>query len=141
MKRRFTLLFAILMMTATSFAQGSKNEAEIRKIHDALTQGFLKRDLTAFERNAAEEYWYAGPSGKLMSRAESIAEIKKELASPTEKIIALTNDAVKLRIVGNMAIVSAGESVTTSGLAAGSEPHTDTGRYTGITRNARVNGG
>lgn len=126
---------AILILTAVfvAIAQTGADEQEILKIHKSLDEAFLKKDVTAFERVFAEDYSMSSTTGKMMSRAEVLEDLRKEMANTDFKMLSAATDNLKVRVLGNMAFVTGNwstASVLTKDLNA--EPHTDTGRYTGI---------
>lgn len=131
MKKLTAIAFMALAMTAAVLAQSSKDEQEILKIHNGLDQAFLKKDAAVFERILADDYVYSTPTGKLMNRAESLEDLRKEFANTTYKFLAVGTDGVKAKVSGNMAFVTASWTTTTSH-SANAEPHKDIGRYTGV---------
>jgi ketosteroid isomerase-like protein len=116
-----------------AFAQASKDEQEILKIHQALEQAYMKNDIAYFERVTADDYILSTETGRLVSRAQLIEDARKEMTKPTYKVLSATSDGVKVKVSGNMAFVTgnwAGTTVPPTDATA--EPHMDKGRYTGI---------
>lgn len=133
MKKLALIAVAILLLTFSAVAQTNADEQEILKINQEYNQASLKNDIAFFERVLAEDYIYSGPTGRLLNRAQYLEEIRNETAKPTYKLLEITSVEPKIKIVGNMAILTAGwTSVTTSLNDPKAEPHKDAGRYTTI---------
>ncbi len=133
MKKLITIALLTIVSTFAAFAQNSKDEQEILKIHMGLDQAYLKGDIAAFERILADDYIYSNPYGKMYNRAQNLEEMRKEIAKPTYKVLTATSDDVKVKVSGNMAFVTGNwASTTVPPDNANAEPHKDTGRYTGV---------
>jgi uncharacterized protein (TIGR02246 family) len=133
MKKIILITTLTLISVTFAFAQNSKDEQEILKIHSALEQGFLKKDAAVFERVLADDYVYSNPSGKMMNRAESLEDLRKEWANTNYKVLTSTTDDIKVKVLGNMALVTSNWTSTTVPVSeANAEPHKDMGRYTGV---------
>jgi len=133
MKKIIAIATILIVSTISAFAQTSKAEQEILKIHLSLDQAFMKKEAPVFERVYADDYVYSSPSGKMMNRAETLEDLRKEWANINYKVLTSTSDDVKVKVSGNMAVVSANWTSTTAPLNdASAEPHKDTGRYTGV---------
>ena len=128
------IAIAILAIASTAFvAAQTKDEQELLKIHNGLDQAFLKKDITAFERVFADDYVTSSPSGKMTNRAETLEDIRKEMANTSYKVLTAASDNLKAKVSGNMGFVTGNWSSTTvSDSDANVEPHKDTGRYTGV---------
>jgi uncharacterized protein (TIGR02246 family) len=133
MKKLTAIATLIIISSVLAFAQNSKDEQEILKIHSALEQGFLKKDAAVFERVLADDYVYSNPSGKMMNRAESLEDLRKEWANTNYKVLTSTTDDIKVKVLGNMALVTSNWISTTVPVSEpNAEPHKDMGRYTGV---------
>ncbi|MCA1626059.1 MAG: nuclear transport factor 2 family protein, partial [Acidobacteria bacterium] len=109
------------------------DEQEILKIHSSLEQAFLKKDAAVFERIFADDYVYSNPYGKMFNRAEGLEDLRKEWTNTNYKILTSTSDDLKVKVSGNMALVTGNwTSTTVPPDDANAEPHKDTGRYTGV---------
>ncbi len=106
MKKLITIALLTIVSTFAAFAQNSKDEQEILKIHMGLDQAYLKGDIAAFERILADDYIYSNPYGKMYNRAQNLEEMRKEIAKPTFKALTSTSDDLKVRVSGNMALVT-----------------------------------
>jgi len=133
MKKLIAIVTLTILLTFAAFAQSSKDEQEILKIHSSLDQAFLKKDAAIFDRVFAEDYVYSNPYGKMMNRAQSLEDLQKEWANTNYKVLTATTDDIKVKVSGNMALVTANWTSTTAPLKeVNAEPHKDTGRYTGV---------
>jgi uncharacterized protein (TIGR02246 family) len=133
MKNIILIAALVIVSTFAAFAQTSKDEQEILKIHNGLDQAFLKKDIAPFERVMADDYVYSNPYGKMMNRAESLEDMRKEFANTNYKVVSGTNAVEKVKISGNMALVTGNWTFTSiPANDANAEPHKDTGRYTGV---------
>ncbi len=133
MKKITTIAFLILSAAFTAFTQNGKDEQEILKINQEYNGASLKNDLAFFERVLADDYIYSGPSGRLLNRTQYLEEIRNEAAKPTYKLQDITSVEPKIKMIGHMAILTAGwASATTPLNDTKTEPHKDTGRYTSV---------
>jgi uncharacterized protein (TIGR02246 family) len=133
MKNIILIAALVIVSTFAAFAQTSKDDQEILKIHNGLDQAFLKKDIAPFERVMADDYVYSNPYGKMMNRAESLEDMRKEFANTNYKVVSGTNAVEKVKISGNMALVTGNWTFTSiPANDANAEPHKDTGRYTGV---------
>ena len=68
-----------------------------------------------------------------MNRAETLEDLRREWANKNYKTVSGSTDDAKVKVSGNMALVTANWTTTlASTLAPNAEPHKDTGRYTGV---------
>ncbi len=133
MKKLLAITLITIVSTFAAFAQTSKDEQEILKIHSSLEQAFLKKDAAVFERIFADDYVYSNPYGKMFNRAQGLEDLRKEWTNANYKILTSTSDDLKVKVSGNMALVTGNWTATTVPPDdANAEPHKDTGRYTGV---------
>lgn len=132
MKKLITITLLTIVSTFSVFAQNGKTEQEILKIHNSLDQAYLNKDTAAFERIMADDYIISGVSGKMQTRAEVLEEMRKEFANANYKVLSAKTDDVKIKVSGNMALVTGNWTSTTVSANGSAEPHTDTGRFTNI---------
>lgn len=132
MKKILTIALLTIVSTFAVFAQNEKDEQEIMKIHRSLDQAFLNKDTAAFERVMADDYIMSGTSGKMQNRAQTLEDMRKEFADAKYKVLSATTDDVKVKVSGNMAMVTGNWTMTTASNAAGAEAHKDMGRFTNI---------
>ena len=132
MKKLTTIWLLIIVSATATFAQ-SKDEQEILKIHSSLEQAFLKKDAAVFERVFADDYVYSNSYGKMFNRAQGLEDLRKEWTNTNYKILTSTSDDLKVKVSGNMALITGNwTSTTVPPDDANAEPHKDTGRYTGV---------
>ncbi|MBA2735951.1 MAG: nuclear transport factor 2 family protein, partial [Pyrinomonadaceae bacterium] len=136
MKKLIAIATLTILSTFAAFAQNSKDEQEILKIHSSLDQAFLKKEAPVFERVYADDYIYSSPSGKMMNRVETLEDLRKEWANTNYKVLTSTTDDIKVKVSGNMALVTANwTSTTVPPNDANADPHKDTGRYREFMKN------
>lgn len=133
MRRLFTAVLLTVVAATTALAQNGKAEQEVRQLMADLDQAILKSDVAFFERVLADDYLYASVDGKAKTRAEVLAEMRKEAEKPTYKITAVTSEDMRVRVSGDTAVVTAAWKATTVGPESNPwEPHDDAGRYTTV---------
>lgn len=133
MKKLLTITLITIVSTFAAFAQNSKAEQEVLKLHKELDQAFFNKNIAAFEAVLADDYVYSNPYGEMKNRAQNLEEMRKEFADTNYKVTAASMDDTKVKVMGNTALVTSNwffTSVPTN--PANSEPHTDKGRYTGV---------
>lgn len=134
MKKLIAAAAIVVVSTFAAFAQNSKDEQEILKIHNSLDKAFISKDIAVFERVFADDYAMSSTTGKMQNRAEVLADLRKEMSGAEFKVLSAATDNLKVRAAGNMAFVTGNWSTATVPATgdADAEPHKDTGRYTGI---------
>lgn len=133
MKRLIAVLTLLAISAAVAFSQDNKDEQEILKIHSGLEQSYKNREIAPFEARLADDYVGAFPDGVAMTRAEVLEDMRKGIAKPTFKLVSETSDAIKVKVIGNVAYITSNwTSITLPINDPKAEPHTDKGRYTGI---------
>jgi ketosteroid isomerase-like protein len=133
MKKLLAATLITIVSTFAAFAQKSKAEQEILKIQASLDQAVLKKDIAVFERVLADDYVYSNAYGEAMNRAESLEDMRREWANTKFRKLTASTDDIKVKVSGNMALVTANWTATTIPRdVPNAEPHKDTGRYTGV---------
>lgn len=133
MKRLIVAVLLIAVAASAALAQRGNAEGEIRKLIAEYDQAGVKHDIAFFERMLADDYVYAGTNGKSRTRAEVLAEMRKEAAQPTYKMTATASQDVRVRVTGDVAVVTANWTSTTVGPDSNPyPPHNDSGRYTTV---------
>jgi ketosteroid isomerase-like protein len=133
MKKLLAATLITIVSTFAAFAQKSKAEQEILKIQASLDQAVLKKDIAVFERVLADDYVYSNAYGEMMNRAESFEDMRREWANTKFRKLTASTDDIKVKVSGNMALVTANWTATTIPRdVPNAEPHKDTGRYTGV---------
>ena len=110
--RRILLLSALtiaLVWTAkgqgTSGNQGyvvEKAKEEVLKVEDEMNQAIEKGDVNTLGRIFADDFTVTNPSGKIITRAQDLAEIR----SGENNLVALDHDDIHLRVYGNTVLLS-----------------------------------
>lgn len=133
MKFTITLITLLLAVSAAGgSAVAQTPEQEILAIHASLDNAFLKKEIAVFEKVIAPDYVYSNPTGDKRDRAGNLAEIRKDFADTSYKTLGMTTEEPTVKVMGNTALVTAGWTYTSQGVAPGAEPHMDRGRYTGV---------
>ena len=132
MKNTFVIAALIAIVAVSAHAQVNPAEQEILKIHAALDQAFLKKDITYFESIMAPDYVYSNPQGKFFDRAGNLEQLKKEWADTSYKAVSATTENPKVKIMGNTALITADWTFTSQGTHPDAIRHFDRGRYTGV---------
>lgn len=133
MKRLIVAVLLTALAASVALAQNGKAEGEIRKLIAEYDQAGVKNDIAFFERMLADDYIYAGPNGKSRTRAEVLAEMRKEAAQPTYKMTAAASQDVQVKVMDDVALVTASWTSTTIGPESNPfPPHNDSGRYTTV---------
>ena len=88
-------------------------EREVRNVHQEYDRAWLQQDATAFARLLAEDVTQTDPDGKVLSKAEIVANAR----SGDVKFEIGHSDDIKVRIYGTTAVVTARwtEKSTTKG--------------------------
>ncbi len=126
------ILLLIAFTSSTLFAQKTKAEQEVLKVNSDFEKAMLKGDVSFHERILAPEYISYDPYGSSRNRSELLERLKKENAAPTYKQTALTSDDVKVKVSGNLAVVTGTWKSTTTSMEADAAPHNDRGHYTSV---------
>lgn len=124
------MLLLIAFTTATTFAQNTKAEQEVLKVNSDYDKAILAGDLAFHEKLLAPEFISYDPDGSFKNRTQVLERIKKQKAAPTFKTSAATSNDVKVKVSGNLAVVTGGWKTTSSSIEADAVSHTNQGRYT-----------
>lgn len=132
MKKLFVTTLLAGASAITVFAQQTKEEKEVLKVNEAYEAAIAKGDYDAQEKMLAPNYVTYLPDGSFENRAQVAAYFKKQKTSPTYKMVSMVSDDVKVKVSGNLAVVTGGWKATTQTTEADAQPHQDAGRYTAI---------
>jgi ketosteroid isomerase-like protein len=126
MKRVIALtLLGVLVAVPTYAQKQSVQEQAVLKASQALDEASLmKKDRATMERLYAEDYMYTHSNGTVLNKTQEIAESM----SPDQAWTAHKSDDLKVRIYGNVAIVTGLSTLTGSSKAYVSGPR----RYTEV---------
>lgn len=131
MKNYFLTVVLIFCIAAPFVAQTSADENEVRKINDAYDQAIKNADVAFYESLLAPDFVSYGTDGTVKNRTQVLEEVKKQKSNPDYRISAIGSDDVKVKISGNMAVVTAKWNATTHSMED-EEPHDDEGHYVAV---------
>ncbi len=107
---RWTLVIAVLALTATSIAMGQKQSARrdqrrsvehtIRQLDNERIQAQIGADAVALDRIYADDFIGVGPSGTVRTKAQVISDF----TSGDLKFQSISTDEVQVRVYGNTAV-------------------------------------
>ena len=124
------LLFPFI--TVTTYAQNSKAQQEVLKVNSDYDKAILKGDVSFHEGLLAPEYISYNSNGSANNRSDVLERMKKEKAAPTFQLKALTSEDVKVKVSGDLAVVTGKWKSTTTSMENDASPHDDQGYYTAI---------
>jgi ketosteroid isomerase-like protein len=101
MKRALLLAATMCIVSLFASAQANPEETAIRQIEQDWANANLKADTAALDRIVAADFVGTDPDGQMMSKAQYLADLK----SGALKFDSLTLNDVKVRILGDAAIV------------------------------------
>ncbi len=131
MKKLFVTTLLAVTCTSASFAQ-SKEEKEVLKVNEAYEEAMRKGDFDAQEKYLAPGYVGYFPDGSSENRAQVTEYFRKQKTNPSYKLVSMVSDDVKVKVSGNLAVVTGAWKSTTQRNEEGASPHSDKGRYTAI---------
>lgn len=124
--------FTIMVLCfAPVFAQSSADEREVRKLNDAFDEAIKNSDIAFYERLLAPNYVSYSADGTVKNRSQVLEEVKKQKTSPTYRISKIGSDDVKIKLSGDLAVVTAKWDATTHSMED-DEPHEDAGHYVSV---------
>ena len=107
---RWTLVIAVLALTATSIAMGQEQSARrdqrrsvehtIRQLDNERIQAQIGADAVALDRIYVDDFIGVGPSGTVRTKAQVIADF----TSGDLKFQSITTDEVQVRVYENTAV-------------------------------------
>lgn len=129
--KNYFLTTVLVFCIATVFAQSSADETEVRKLNEAFDNAIKNSDVAFYERVLASDYLSYRSDGLVRNRSEVLEEVKKEKANPTFRLSKVGSDDVKVKLSGDLAVVTAQWNATGQSLDT-DEPHTDLGHYMAV---------
>lgn len=106
------LVVAVLVIAASSLTFGQKKdksnkqsgnaEQALMQIEREWSEAVVKRDVAILERLYADEYTFTDHDGRVLNRAQDIAEIK----SGDVKLESIVPDEMKVHVYGDAAVVT-----------------------------------
>ncbi len=125
-------LTAVLMFCFSFvFAQNPKDEQDVRKLNEQYDEAIKNTDVAFYERVLAPDYVSFETDGSIKNRNEVLEKVKKQKANPTYRISDIGSDDVKVKVSGNLAVVTAEWNVTTQSIED-DESHKDQGHYLAV---------
>lgn len=128
--KNYFLTAALLFYFVPLFSQTSTDEAEVKKVNAAYDEAIKNSDVAFYEQLLAEDYVSYGPEGT-KDRKQVLEELKKEKAKPTFRITKIGSDDVKVKLSGNLAVVTAKWNTTSQSMES-EESHEDVGNYMAV---------
>ena len=116
---------ALLFVGTAANAQDSADK-EVQKAMDDNFTAIVHKDAAALSRQYTEDYFRIGETGKISGKSEFIANA----TNPDYEITKLEASDVKIRVYGNIAVVT--ELVTATGGSKGKTPTEHVSRQTVI---------
>ena len=133
MKRVIALTLLGVLVAVPTYAQArNATEREVIKASQLLDEASLiKKDRATMERLYADDYMYVHSNGTVLNKAQEIAESM----SPDQAWTAHKSDELKVRVFGNVAVVTGLSTLTGSAKGYVSGPRRFTEVW--VRRNAR----
>ena len=133
MKKLLASATLILVSTFATVAQNSKDEQEVRDFLAEYDKAVSSRDIAFLERVLPDDYVFTGASGRMSDRARVLKFFKQQRDKPTYRMNSLKHENVKVRVVGNMAVVTNDYTAQTTPIdSPEAEPQTAKGRHTKV---------
>lgn len=123
----------ILGSALAGLAQYVKGENEFRTFFAKYERAVAGRDVDFLERAMPDDYVRTGANGKMTDRSRMLKYFSQQKVRPTFKYVSLKHLNIKVRVVGNMALLTndwIAETTPVEPLNAATTP--DKGRYTGV---------
>lgn len=129
--KNYFLAGLLVFSFACVFAQTSADEKEVLKINDAFDEAIKNGDVAFYERLLAPDYVSYGPDGSMKNRSQVLEEVKQQKTSPAYRFSKLGSDDEKVKVSGDLAVVTAKWNATTQSIED-DESHDDTGHYLSV---------
>jgi len=102
MKRLFLTVAFVMLVGSVSYGQKMTTEQTLMKMEQEMADGFVKNDMSAWDKYSAANSVFTDPGGMMMNKAESMAMFK----SGDLKIESTKISDMKVQMYGNTAIVT-----------------------------------
>jgi uncharacterized protein (TIGR02246 family) len=133
MKKLLASATLIIVSAFAAVAQNSKDEQEVRGFLAEYDKAVLSRDIDFLERVLPDDYVFTGASGRMSDRTRVLKFFKQQRDKPTYRMNSLKHENVKVRVVGNMAVVTNDYTAQTTPIdSPNAEPQTAKGRHTKV---------
>jgi ketosteroid isomerase-like protein len=105
MKKLMVVCF-LLLFTCVAYSQEVKKEnnveAELIALENAWAKAYLDRDVKTLDRLEADDWLYTSADGKLISKAQDIADVSSGTYQATE----FKMSDLKVRVYGDTAVIT-----------------------------------
>jgi ketosteroid isomerase-like protein len=105
MKRILSSAFVVLMLTLSLNAQTAPDGAELTKLLNDFLAGASRNDAATHERFWADDLIYTGSSGRRVSKADILKDVRSP-AHPPEQAIMYAAEDIRINQYGDTAIVA-----------------------------------
>lgn len=123
----------IIVSIFAAVAQTSKDEQEVRDFLAEYDKAVSSRDIAFLERVLADDYIQTGTTGRAYDRTRVLKFFAQQRDKPTYRMNSLKHENVKVRVVGNMAVVTNDYTAQTTPIdSPNAEPQTAKGRHTKV---------
>lgn len=130
MKKPFICILFLLFSVSVVTAQ-DKAQKEILELYYKYQDAAIKSDYVFMENVLAQDFISIGPDADMKNREQSVTDMKEFLRNPRIRMLSLDHSDVKVRLSGDMAVVTADWTLKLVPVAnENSEPLTETGRIT-----------
>ena len=122
-RQQFSIALIVLAAGAMVFSQArdttdaAENNRLLVQMERDWADALVKGDVATLERIYGSDYTAVDPSGRLLSRAEEIAEVKAGIFKPAS----MTNEEVQVRLYGGGTAVVTGRSIMTGRTSKGQD--------------------
>jgi len=97
------LAFAVAVAAQTTFKpRGGSVEQELIKLEKEWGDALVKCDVAFLDRILAEDYMFTSPLGEVLTKAQTLAELK----SGEDVVSSVVNHDMKVRVYGDAAVVT-----------------------------------
>lgn len=129
--KNYLLSIVFIFSIFPVFAQNAADEKEVRKLNESFDEAIKNADVTFYERVLASDYVSYGPDGSIKTKDQVLEEVKKQKENPSFRMSEISSDNVKVKLSGNLAVVTAQWNATIQDLES-NEPHEDEGSYIAV---------
>jgi ketosteroid isomerase-like protein len=112
------LLGALVTVPTYAQAQKAREEAVLKASKELDEASLIKKDRATMERLYASDYMYTHSNGNVLNKTQEIAEAM----SPDQAWTAHTSDGMKVRVYGDVAVVTGVSTLTGSAKGYASGP-------------------
>jgi ketosteroid isomerase-like protein len=110
MRRLLTILAVVLTAASLGWGQTGKVEQTVMQMERDWGQALVKADVATLDRILADDWFGQGPPGGSSNKAGALADLK----SGTPKYDSVTPGEMKVRVFGDVAVVTGTQDVKSS---------------------------